>query len=111
MKLNRTQFDGKASKVLTPVAFDEVINPASKKNSDRYALSAVVMHCGDTPQSGHYTIFRKQNEQWFWLDDDWRQQREWEAVKDLAKYVGDSNDRDDPSRFAGLSAMMLFKKA
>ena len=84
-------------KILTEVAIDRVVYLERMKNEDRYALSAVIMHSGDTLEQGHYTIYRKWNNQWFLINNRVATPKETSQLKDATKKEGHS-------------AMMLFKK-
>lgn len=115
IKLNRTRFaDNQATKVETIVPYAEKIFPRIKSDEDEeeeykevpYELSAGIMHKGDTIQEGHYTIYRKQGDNWFLLDD-----REKVSVPVLFEEMADTAKDVDAEQPAIMSAMMLYKKA
>ncbi|KAK1083822.1 Ubiquitin carboxyl-terminal hydrolase 38, partial [Friedmanniomyces endolithicus] len=64
----------------------------------QYDIVAAVMHCGETIDSGHYTVFRKQGEEWYLLDDKTATQVMPETVK------------DDSEHGTGHSVMLLLKR-
>ncbi|KAK0878570.1 hypothetical protein LTR87_007567 [Friedmanniomyces endolithicus] len=92
--------------------FDEEKNEAGKISTEvvlplaegvqvaeqQYDIVAAVMHCGETIDSGHYTVFRKQGEEWYLLDDKTATQVMPETVK------------DDSEHGTGHSVMLLLKR-
>lgn len=96
VKMNRATYDSvrkEPSKVTTAIDFD---TPKVKLQDSTYELNAVIFHRGRSIAGGHYTIFRKQDEDWFLLDDR-------KCIKKT------SADVQDTAR-GGQSAMLLLTK-
>ncbi|KAK3683044.1 hypothetical protein LTR37_020608 [Vermiconidia calcicola] len=70
LRMNRINFDEstqRSSKAMTLVDLE----PTSfSSGGAEYEFSAVVRHQGSSPRNGHYTIFRKQDDEWYHLNDD-----------------------------------------
>ena len=97
MRLNKTAFDAttlQTSRVDTLVD----LKPQLVKDiiGTHYSLTAVIIHDGPSTHCGHYTIFRRHNDNWYLLND-----------KDCTKK--DVSDVKDTPR-GGHSAMLLYKK-
>ncbi|KAK0892098.1 Ubiquitin carboxyl-terminal hydrolase 38 [Friedmanniomyces endolithicus] len=99
VEVRRGTFDeakGEAGKISTEVVlpFVEGVQIAEQQ----YDIVAVVMHCGETVDGGHYTVFRKQGNEWYFLNDKTATQVMPETVK------------DDSEHGTGHSVMLLLKR-
>ncbi|KAK3723031.1 hypothetical protein LTR37_002177 [Vermiconidia calcicola] len=96
LRMNRVNFDQQtqcASKAMTLVDLE----PTSfSSGGAEYELSAIVRHWGSSIYAGHYTIFRKQDDKWYELDDK------------TSSHVTEEKVKDHPRN--GQCAMLLFKK-
>ena len=93
LKMDRTRYDNKPTKVDTLVELDR------KKfdfNGVIYEVTAVIRHASPSPMFGHYTIFRKFDHAWHLLDD-----------KSCSRMS--ANEVKDDKR-KGQCAMLLLKK-
>ena len=97
VKMNRTRYDeasGEATKVETLV--DLKPHTLDIDGVD-YELLAVIRHGGHSANYGHYTIFRKQGEDWYLLSD-----------KDRSKKMTSAGVKDTVR--SGQCAMLLLKE-
>ncbi|KAK5172098.1 uncharacterized protein LTR77_003736 [Saxophila tyrrhenica] len=96
-KVNRTTYHsttGEKGKTRTPVDLDPY---GIKLEGQNFHLIAVVHHDGNTPESGHYTVFREHYGRWYLLDDKTVTEVKEADVKDHAR--------------KGQSAILMFEKA
>ncbi|KAK5676265.1 hypothetical protein LTS10_011077 [Elasticomyces elasticus] len=97
VRVGRVGYDsatGHASKSTTKVVLP--LAEGIRVGTQQYDIVATIMHNGKSGERGHYTVFRKVGQEWYFVNDD-------EVMCVEEKSVGDDTS-------AGHSAMLLLKR-
>lgn len=93
--MSRAMYDKKKKDATKNTSIVKLDQHELQIHDGKYQLSAAIMHKGASANSGHYTIFRKDGQDWYKIDDS-------VVEKVSAELVADSK--------YGQSAMLLFKR-